>query len=67
MKEEELLSWLIHQKRHNEIPEVTNKIVDKLIDTVPYLAVLFCKYSNFYFLHSFRRETQHILIKCVYL
>ncbi|XKL68811.1 hypothetical protein PGB90_006580 [Kerria lacca] len=40
-KEEELLSWLIHQKRHNEIPEVTNKIVDKLIDSVPYLAVLF--------------------------
>lgn len=44
MKEEELLSWLIHQKRHSEIPEVTNKIVDKLIDTVPYLAVLFCEF-----------------------
>lgn len=44
MKEEELLSWLIHQKRHSEIPEVTNKMVDKLIDSVPYLAVLFCKH-----------------------
>lgn len=44
LKEEDLLSWLIHQKRHNEIPEVTNKIIDKLIDTVPYLAVLFCKW-----------------------
>lgn len=44
MKEEELLSWLIHQKRHSEIADVTDEIVDKLIDTVPYLAVLFCKY-----------------------
>lgn len=42
LKEEELLSWLIHQKRHSEIPEVTNKMVDKLVETVPYLAVLFC-------------------------
>ncbi|XP_065225798.1 uncharacterized protein hlk isoform X2 [Planococcus citri] len=41
LKEEELLSWLIHQKRHSEIPEVTNKMVDKLVETVPYLAVLF--------------------------
>lgn len=61
LKEEELLSWLIHQKRHSEIPEVTNKMVDKLIDTVPYLAVLFCKFfalnlspekSNFHILNS---------------
>lgn len=43
LKEEEVLSWLIHQKRHSEIPEVTDEIVDKLIETEPYLAVLFCK------------------------
>uniref|UniRef100_A0A2S2PW44 Protein disulfide-isomerase n=1 Tax=Sipha flava TaxID=143950 RepID=A0A2S2PW44_9HEMI len=41
LKEEEVLSWLIHQKRHSEIPEVTDEIVDKLIDSEPYLAVLF--------------------------
>uniref|UniRef100_A0A1B6DZL5 Thioredoxin domain-containing protein n=1 Tax=Clastoptera arizonana TaxID=38151 RepID=A0A1B6DZL5_9HEMI len=41
LKEDELLSWLIHQKRHSEIADVTDEIVDKLIDTVPYLAVLF--------------------------
>ncbi|XP_072157617.1 uncharacterized protein [Bemisia tabaci] len=41
LREDELLSWLIHQKRHSEIPEVTDEIMEKLIETVPYLAVLF--------------------------
>lgn len=44
LKEDEILSWLIHQKRHSEIPEVTDEIIDKLIETVPYLAVVFCKF-----------------------
>lgn len=44
MKEDELLGWLIHQKRHSEIPEVTDEMMDKLIDTTPYLAVIFCEY-----------------------
>lgn len=48
LKEEEVLSWLIHQKRHTVIPEVTDEIVDKLIESEPYLAVLFCKYYIFY-------------------
>lgn len=43
-KEEELLSWLIHQKRHSEIADITDEILDKLIESVQYLAVLFCKY-----------------------
>ncbi|XP_026737291.1 uncharacterized protein LOC113500635 isoform X5 [Trichoplusia ni] len=41
MKEEELLGWLLHQKRHSEIPEVTDEMMDKLIDSTPYLAVIF--------------------------
>ncbi|CAF4765426.1 unnamed protein product [Pieris macdunnoughi] len=41
MKEEELLGWLIHQKRHSEIPEVTDEMMDKLIDSAKYLAVIF--------------------------
>ncbi|XP_052740631.1 uncharacterized protein LOC112055044 isoform X5 [Bicyclus anynana] len=41
MKEDELLGWLIHQKRHSEIPEVTDEMMDKLIDTAQYLAVIF--------------------------
>jgi hypothetical protein len=41
MKEEELLSWLIHQKKHSEIPEVTDEMKDKLIETFPHVAVIF--------------------------
>lgn len=41
MKEDELLGWLLHQKRHSEIPEVTDEMMDKLIDSTPYLAVIF--------------------------
>ncbi|XP_054268035.1 uncharacterized protein LOC128989922 isoform X4 [Macrosteles quadrilineatus] len=40
-KEEDLLSWLIHQKRHSEIADITDEILDKLIESVDYLAVLF--------------------------
>ncbi|CAH0558548.1 unnamed protein product [Brassicogethes aeneus] len=40
-KEEELLGWLLHQKRHSEIPDVTDEMMDKLIDNTKYLAVLF--------------------------
>lgn len=43
MKEDELLGWLLHQKRHSEIPEVTDEMMDKLIETTQYLAVIFCK------------------------
>lgn len=43
MKEEELLGWLIHQKRHSEIPEVTDEMKDKLMETTEHLAVIFCK------------------------
>lgn len=43
MKEDDLLGWLIHQKRHSEIPEVTDEMKDKLIESTQYLAVIFCK------------------------
>lgn len=42
-KEEELLGWLIHQKKHTEIPEITDEMKDKLIESAPHLAVVFCK------------------------
>jgi len=41
MKEDDLLGWLIHQKRHCEIPEVTDEMKDKLIENTQYLAVIF--------------------------
>lgn len=44
MQEEELLGWLIHQKKHTEIPEVTDEMKDKLIESFPHVAVIFCKF-----------------------
>ncbi|XP_068911269.1 uncharacterized protein hlk isoform X6 [Tenebrio molitor] len=41
LKEDELLGWLLHQKRHSEIPDITDEMMDRLIDTTKYLAVLF--------------------------
>ncbi|XP_065338912.1 uncharacterized protein hlk isoform X6 [Cloeon dipterum] len=40
-QENELLEWLVHQKKHSEIPEITNEMMDKLIDSVDFMAVLF--------------------------
>lgn len=62
LKEDELLGWLLHQKRHSEIPEVTDEMMDQLIETIDYLAVLFCKFLKFknqfytYFLHLDDKE-----------
>ncbi|XP_073845693.1 hulk isoform X3 [Musca autumnalis] len=41
MKEDELLGWLVHQKRYSEIPEVTDEMKDKLIESTDHLAVIF--------------------------
>lgn len=43
LKEDDLLGWLLHQKRHSEIPEVTDEMMERLIEKTKYLAVLFCK------------------------
>lgn len=43
MKEDELLGWLLHQKRHSEIPDITDEMMDLLVEDTQYLAVLFCK------------------------
>lgn len=44
MKEDELLGWLLHQTRHSEIPDITDEMMDQLIERTQYLAVLFCKF-----------------------
>ncbi|XP_005191459.1 uncharacterized protein LOC101896609 isoform X6 [Musca domestica] len=41
MKEDELLGWLVHQKRYSEIPEVTDEMKDKLVESTDHLAVIF--------------------------
>ncbi|XP_064114210.1 uncharacterized protein LOC135220720 isoform X2 [Macrobrachium nipponense] len=41
MKEEDVLAWLFHHVDHEEIADVTDEMLDKLIINEPYLAVLF--------------------------
>ena len=43
LNEEEVLEWLFHQLQNDEIEEVTDEMLDKLIDQEKNLAVLFCK------------------------
>lgn len=43
MNEDDLLGWLLHQKRHSEIPEITDEMMEKLLEKTKYMAVLFCK------------------------
>lgn len=43
MKEDDLLGWLVHQKRHSEIPDITDEMKDKLIESTEFLAVIFCE------------------------
>lgn len=42
MKEEEVLEWLIHQKATDEIEDVSDAVLENMIDSTTYLAVLFC-------------------------
>ena len=44
MNEEKVLQWLIHQKNTDEIEDVSDTVLENMIDSTNYLAVLFCKY-----------------------
>lgn len=44
-EEEKVLSWLEHQMAHDEIEDVTDEMLDILIDKMHNVAVLFCKFS----------------------
>ncbi|KAF2367458.1 Thioredoxin domain [Trinorchestia longiramus] len=46
MKEEEVLKWLFHHVEEEEIAEVTDEMLDKLIASEPFLAVLFYDKSD---------------------
>ncbi|XP_052860917.1 uncharacterized protein LOC128267978 isoform X3 [Anopheles cruzii] len=41
LKEDELLGWLVHQKRHSEIPEITDEMKDKLMQMYDHVAIIF--------------------------
>lgn len=41
--EEEVLAWLIEQLHSDEIEDITDEMLDKLIREANHLAVLFCE------------------------
>ena len=41
--EDEVLAWLIHQLESDEIEDVTDEMLDKLIKEESHVAVLFCE------------------------
>ena len=41
--EESVLAWLAHQVESDEIEDVTDEMLDMLIEKSPNLVVLFCK------------------------
>lgn len=43
--EEEMLHWLVEQLEKDEIEDVTDEMLDKLIKEGKTIAVLFCKYA----------------------
>lgn len=57
--EEDLLKWLEQQTTSDEIEDITDEMLDLIIEKMPYVAVLFCKIythlqfndrnSNFFF------------------
>lgn len=42
-EEDEILEWLVEQLEKDEIEDVTDEMLDKLISDSKFLAVLFCK------------------------
>ena len=44
--EEEVLAWLIEQLHSDEIEDVTDEMLDKLIKESNHLAVLFCEWRE---------------------
>lgn len=44
--EEQVLDWLVHQVEEDEIEEVTDEMLDRLIERTEHLAVLFCEWPT---------------------
>lgn len=48
-EEEKVLEWLQHQAESDEIEDITDEMLDLIIEKMPYVAVLFCKhFSSFH-------------------
>lgn len=47
--EDEVLGWLIHQMKSEEIEEVTDEMLEKLLEKHNDVAVVVCKENYFFF------------------
>lgn len=45
-EEDKVLSWLKHQTESDEIEDITDEMLDLILEKMPYVAVLFCKYFS---------------------
>lgn len=63
MDEEQILHWLVSQLEHDEIEDVTDEMLDKMVKEGRVLAVLFCKYS----INSSDKEKDLMFIICLYM
>ena len=52
LDENDVLEWMVKQKTDVSIEEVDREKLFKYIETKEFLAVVFCKYSNFFFFCS---------------
>lgn len=41
--EEKVLKWFEHQVKNDEIEDITDEMLDLIIEKMPFVAVLFCK------------------------
>lgn len=53
--EEEILQWLAGQQEKDEIEDVTDEMLDKLVKEGRTLAVLFCKFTCWWWLSFYRK------------
>jgi hypothetical protein len=58
--EEKVLAWLEHQVKSDEIEDITDEMLDMLIDKMPHVAVLFCEC---YFI-DLKVKTMYCVSKC---
>ncbi len=49
--EDEVLGWLIHQMKSDEIEEVTDQMLERLVEQHEHVAVVICESNNVTFAH----------------
>lgn len=55
--EEALLKWLEQQTTSDEIEDITDEMLDLILEKMPYVAVLFCKQRSLFTHKNFKSES----------